>query len=129
MSKLQLKIKDTNNSYVTLNNIKNLRFTLHNYKEEIKEISSFGWKKALNYSGNRYIIVKINGILDCMLADKLLHDYAMLSSINDYEMNCSASEKINLRCSIELYERYYDSNTFDSFTVILTSIGAVDILH
>ncbi|MBV0899463.1 MAG: hypothetical protein KTV77_01680 [Wolbachia endosymbiont of Fragariocoptes setiger] len=120
MSKLQLKIKDTNNHYVTLRNIKNLRFTLHNYKEEIEEVSSFGWKRALNYSGNRYILVKINGILDCMLADKLL---------NDYEMNCNASEKINLRCSIELYERYYDSSTFDSFTVILTSVGAVNILH
>lgn len=129
MSKLQLKIKNRSNGYVTLNNIRNLRFTLRNNREEIKEISSFGWRKALDCSGSRYIAIRINGILDCVLADKLLHESAMLNSINDYEINCGANEKISLQCSIELYERYYDPAAFDNFTVVLISSGIVNTFH
>ncbi|MDD9331876.1 MAG: hypothetical protein PV340_04615 [Wolbachia sp.] len=47
----------------------------------IKDISSFGWRKTLDCAGNRYITVRINVILDCALADRLLHDFAMLNSI------------------------------------------------
>lgn len=126
MKKLQLRIKDYDNNYVTLNNIRNLRFTLRNNREEIKEISSLGWRKALDYAGSRYITIKINGILDCMIADRLLHNSAMLNSINDYEIHYGDEEKMSLQCSVELYERYYDPAAFDNFTVILTSTGVVN---
>ncbi len=33
MSKLQLKIKDHDNNFIVLNNIRNLRFTLRNNRE------------------------------------------------------------------------------------------------
>ncbi|WP_253299757.1 phage tail protein [Wolbachia endosymbiont of Chironomus riparius] len=127
MSKLQLKIKNDHNEYVILNNIKNLRFILRNNREETKDISSFGWRGILDCAGSRYITIKINGILDCMLADKLLHNSAMLNSINNYEIDYGT--KINLQCAIELYERYYDPTTFDSFTIILTSTGTVNSFH
>jgi len=126
MKKLQLRIKDYDNNYVPLNNIRNLRFTLRNNREEIKEISSLGWRKALDYAGSRYITIKINGILDCMIADRLLHNSAMLNSINDYEIHYGDEEKMSLQCSVELYERYYDPAAFDNFTVILTSTGVVN---
>ncbi|WP_225537981.1 hypothetical protein [Wolbachia endosymbiont of Mansonella perstans] len=46
MSKLQLKIKDHDNNFVVLNNIRNLGFTLPNNREEIRDISSFAGKSA-----------------------------------------------------------------------------------
>ncbi|WP_225536417.1 hypothetical protein [Wolbachia endosymbiont of Mansonella ozzardi] len=47
MSKLQLKIKDHDNSFVVLNNIRNLRFTLRNNREEIRDISFLAGEKFL----------------------------------------------------------------------------------
>ncbi len=52
MSKLQLKIKDHDNNFIVLNNIRNLRFTLHNNREEVKDISFFGWRKVFNCAGS-----------------------------------------------------------------------------
>ncbi|BET34801.1 MULTISPECIES: phage tail tube protein [Wolbachia] len=129
MSKLQLKIKGHDNNFVVLNNIRNLRFTLRNNKEEMKEISSFGWRKVLDCAGSRKITIKINGILNSVLADELLRNSAMLNSNNDYEISFNAKEKIKLRCSVELYERYYDPATFDSFTVVLASAEVVNTFH
>ncbi|MDN5248248.1 MAG: hypothetical protein QWI36_03880 [Wolbachia endosymbiont of Tyrophagus putrescentiae] len=129
MNKLQLKIKDYNNDYVSLNNIKNLRFTLRNNIEEIKDVSYFGWRKILDYGGSRYITIKINGILDCMLADRLLHNSAITNSTNDYEISLNTKDRINLQCSIELYERYYDPIAFDSFTIVLASTGVIHKFH
>jgi uncharacterized lipoprotein YajG len=108
MSKLQLKIKDHYNNIIVLNNIRNLRFTLHNNREEIKDISSFGWRKVLDCAGSRHITIKIHGILDSVSADELLRNSAMLNSNNDYEISFNTKEKIRLRCSVELYEMYYD---------------------
>ncbi|WP_341821437.1 phage tail tube protein [Wolbachia endosymbiont (group A) of Myopa testacea] len=129
MSKLQLKIKDHDNNFIVLNNIRNLRFTLRNNREEVKDISSFGWRKVLDCAGSRHITIKINGILDSVLADELLRNSAILNSNNDYEINFNTKEKIRLRCSIELYERYYDPAAFDSFTVILASAEVVNAFH
>ncbi|WP_341808233.1 phage tail tube protein [Wolbachia endosymbiont (group E) of Neria commutata] len=129
MTKLQLKIKDNDNNFVILNNIRNLRFTLRNNREEVKDISSFGWRKVLDCAGSRYITIKINGILDCVLADELLHNSAILNSTNDYEINFNAKENIKLRCSVELYERYYDPAAFNSFTVILASAEVINAFH
>ncbi|BFD47573.1 MAG: hypothetical protein DMENIID0003_06470 [Wolbachia endosymbiont of Sergentomyia squamirostris] len=131
MSKLQLKIKDHDNNFIVLNNIRNLRFTLRNNREEVKDISSFGWRKVLDCAGSRHITIKINGILDSVLADELLRNSAMLNSNNDYEISFNAKEKIRLRlrCSVELYERYYDPVTFDSFTIVLTSAEVVNAFH
>ncbi|WP_341823151.1 phage tail tube protein [Wolbachia endosymbiont (group A) of Clivina fossor] len=129
MSKLQLKIKDHDNNFIVLNNIRNLRFTLRNNREEVKDISSFGWRKVLDCAGSRHITIKINGILDSVLADKLLRNSAILNSNNDYEINFNTKEKIRLRCSVELYERYYDPAAFDSFTVILASAEVVNAFH
>lgn len=97
MSKLQLKIKGHDNNFVVLNNIRNLRFTLRNNKEEMKDISSFGWRKVLDCAGSRKITIKINGILNSVLADELLRNSAMLNSNNDYEISFNAKEKIKLR--------------------------------
>ncbi|NEV49022.1 hypothetical protein EUZ93_00595 [Wolbachia pipientis] len=129
MSKLQLKIKDHDNNFIVLNNIRNLRFTLRNNREEVKDISSFGWRKVLDCAGSRHITIKINGILDSVLADELLRNSAILNSNNDYEINFNTKEKIRLRCSVELYERYYDPAAFDSFTVILASAEIVNAFH
>lgn len=129
MTKLQLKIKDNDNNFVILNNIRNLRFTLRNNREEVKDISSFGWRKVLDCAGSRHITIKINGILDSVLADELLRNSAILNSNNDYEINFNTKEKIRLRCSVELYERYYDPAAFDSFTVILASAEVVNAFH
>ncbi|MBC6686674.1 hypothetical protein H9I48_05675 [Wolbachia pipientis] len=129
MSKLQLKIKDHDNNFIVLNNIRNLRFTLHNNREEMKDISSFGWRKVLDCAGSRHITIKINGILDSVLADELLRNSAISNSNNDYEINFNTKEKIRLRCSVELYERYYDPAAFDSFTVILASAEVVNAFH
>lgn len=129
MSKLQLKIKNHDNNFVSLNNIRNLRFTLRNDREGMKDIPSFGWRKVLDRAGSRNITVKINGILDNALADELLRNSAIMNSINEYEINFNVEEKLNLRCSIELYERYYDPVTFDSFTVVLTSAEVVNAFH
>ncbi|MFT4314740.1 MAG: phage tail tube protein [Wolbachia pipientis] len=129
MSKLQLKIKGHDNNFVVLNNIRNLRFTLRNNKEEMKDISSFGWRKVLDCAGSRKITIKINGILNSVLADELLRNSAMFNSNNDYEISFNAKEKIKLRCSVELYERYYDPATFDSFTVVLASAEVVNTFH
>ncbi len=129
MSKLQLKIKDHDNNFIVLNNIRNLRFTLRNNREEVKDISSFGWRKVLDSAGSRDITIKINGILDSVLADELLRNSAILNSNNDYEISFNTKEKIRLRCSVELYERYYDPVTFDSFTVVLTSAEVVNAFH
>ncbi|WP_265021587.1 phage tail protein [Wolbachia endosymbiont (group A) of Icerya purchasi] len=129
MSKLQLKIKGHDNNFIVLNNIRNLRFTLRNNREEVKDISSFGWRKVLDSAGSRHITIKINGILDSVLADELLRNSAMLNSNNDYEISFNAKENIRLRCSVELYERYYDPVTFDSFTVVLTSAEVVNAFH
>ncbi|WCR53897.1 MAG: hypothetical protein PG981_000919 [Wolbachia endosymbiont of Ctenocephalides orientis wCori] len=129
MSKLQLKIKNHDNNFVSLNNIRNLRFTLRNDREDIKDIPSFGWRKVLDRAGSRNITVKINGILDNALADELLRNSAIMNSINEYEINFNVEEKLNLRCSIELYERYYEPVTFDSFTVVLTSAEVVNAFH
>ncbi|WP_168464290.1 phage tail tube protein [Wolbachia endosymbiont of Ctenocephalides felis wCfeT] len=129
MNKLRLKIKDNNNNFVVLNNIKNLRFTLSNNKEEIKDIPSLGWRKVLDCAGNRHITIKINGILDSILADELLRNSAMINSVNDYEIDFNIREKVKLRCSIELYERYYDTSAFDSFTVVLASSEIVGPFH
>lgn len=41
MSKLQLKIKGHDNNFVVLNNIRNLRFTLRNNREENKRYFLF----------------------------------------------------------------------------------------
>lgn len=125
MSKLQLKIKDHDNNFVVLNNIRNLRFTLRN----IRDISSFGWRKVLDCAGSRHITIKINRILDSVLADELLRNSAMLNSNNDDEISFNAKEKIRLRCSVELYERYYDPAAFDSFTVVLASAEVVTTFH
>ncbi len=46
MSKLQLKIKDHDNNFVVLNNIRNLRFTLRNNREEIKRYFLFWLEKS-----------------------------------------------------------------------------------
>lgn len=129
MSKLQLKIKDHDNNFIVLNNIRNLRFTLRNNREEVKDISSFGWRKVLDCAGSRHITIKINGILDSVLADELLRNSAISNSNNDYEINFNTKEKIRLRCSVELYERYYDPAAFDSFTVILASAEVVNAFH
>ncbi|WP_264688317.1 phage tail protein [Wolbachia endosymbiont (group A) of Sympetrum striolatum] len=129
MSKLQLKIKDHDNNFIVLNNIRNLRFTLRNNREEVKDISSFGWRKVLDCAGSRHITIKINGILDSVLADELLRNSAILNSNNDYEINFNTKEKIRLRCLVELYERYYDPAAFDSFTVILASAEVVNAFH
>ncbi|WP_341812546.1 phage tail tube protein [Wolbachia endosymbiont (group A) of Conops quadrifasciatus] len=129
MSKLQLKIKDHDNNFIVLNNIRNLRFTLRNNREGVKDISSFGWRKVLDCAGSRHITIKINGILDSVLADELLRNSAILNSNNDYEINFNTKEKIRLRCSVELYERYYDPAAFDSFTVILASAEVVNAFH
>lgn len=129
MSKLQLKIKNHDNNFVSLNNIRNLRFTLRNDREGMKDIPSFGWRKVIDRAGSRNITVKINGILDNALADELLRNSAIMNSINEYEINFNVEEKLNLRCSIELYERYYDPVTFDSFTVVLTSAEVVNAFH
>ncbi|WP_264329286.1 phage tail protein [Wolbachia endosymbiont (group A) of Andrena hattorfiana] len=129
MSKLQLKIKDHDNNFIVLNNIRNLRFTLRNNREEVKDISSFGWRKVLDCAGSRHITIKINGILDSVLADELLRNSAILNSNNDYEINFNTKEKIRLRCSVELYERYYDPAAFDSFTVILASAEVINAFH
>nr|WP_253309380.1 phage tail tube protein [Rickettsia endosymbiont of Ceutorhynchus assimilis] len=129
MNKLQLKIKDHDNNFIVLNNIRNLRFTLRNNREEVKDISSFGWRKVLDCAGSRHITIKINGILDSVLADELLRNSAILNSNNDYEINFNTKEKIRLRCSVELYERYYDPAAFDSFTVILASAEVVNAFH
>ncbi|WP_333023333.1 phage tail tube protein [Wolbachia endosymbiont of Pentidionis agamae] len=124
---LQLKIKDENGNFSVLKNIKNLRFALHNNQEEIKSIYSFGWKRMLNFAGSRYVVIRINGIIDSMNADKLLRDSAMQNSINDYEIEFNNGEKIKLQCSVELYERYYDPTEFDSFSVVLASTGIINI--
>lgn len=129
MSKLQLKIKGHDNNFIVLNNIRNLRFTLRNNREEVKDISSFGWRKVLDCAGSRHITIKINGILDSVLADELLRNSAISNSNNDYEINFNTKEKIRLRCSVELYERYYDPAAFDSFTVILASAEVVNAFH
>ncbi|OAL97653.1 phage tail tube protein [Wolbachia endosymbiont of Dactylopius coccus] len=129
MSKLQLKIKDHDNNFIVLNNIRNLRFTLRNNREEVKDISSFGWRKVLDSAGSRHITIKINGILDSVLADELLRNSAILNSNNDYEISFNTKEKIRLRCSVELYERYYDPAAFDSFTVVLASAEVVNAFH
>ncbi|MFP3015696.1 MAG: phage tail tube protein [Wolbachia sp.] len=129
MSKLQLKIKDHDNNFIVLNNIRNLRFTLRNNREEMKDISSFDWRKVLDCAGSRHITIKINGILDSVLADELLRNSAISNSNNDYEINFNTKEKIRLRCSVELYERYYDPAAFDSFTVILASAEVVNAFH
>ncbi|WP_353272689.1 hypothetical protein [Wolbachia endosymbiont (group A) of Urophora cardui] len=129
MSKLQLKIKDHDNNFIVLNNIRNLRFTLRNNREEVKDISSFSWRKVLDCARSRHITIKINGILDSVLADELLRNSAILNSNNDYEINFNTKEKIRLRCSVELYERYYDPAAFDSFTVILASAEVVNAFH
>ncbi|WP_425383618.1 phage tail tube protein [Wolbachia endosymbiont (group A) of Melieria omissa] len=109
--------------------MRNLRFTLRNNREEVKDISSFGWRKVLDSAGSRHITIKINGILDSVLADELLRNSAILNSNNDYEISFNTKEKIRLRCSVELYERYYDPVTFDSFTVVLTSAEVVKAFH
>lgn len=129
MSKLQLKIKDHDNNFIVLNNIRNLRFTLRNNREEMKDISSFGWRKVLDCARSRHITIKINGILDSVLADELLRNSAISNSNHDYEINFNTKEKIRLRCSVELYERYYDPAAFDSFTVILASAEVVNAFH
>lgn len=121
MSKLQFKIKNHDNNFVSLHNIRNLRFTLRNDREDMKDILSFGWRKVIDRAGSRNITIKINGILDDALADELLRSSAIMNSINEYEIDFNTQKKLRLRCSIELYERYYDPVTFDSFTVVLTS--------
>ncbi len=102
---------------------------MRNNREEVKDISSFGWRKVLDCAGSRHITIKINGILDSVLADELLRNSAILNSNNDYEINFNTKEKIRLRCSVELYERYYDPAAFDSFTVILASAEVVNAFH
>ncbi len=128
MTNLEFKIKNQSDEFITLNSIKNLRLTLRTKGEEVNSIYSLGWKQALSYSGTKYITVKVNGILDCMIADKLLCQYAFENAVSDYEISFSSSgEKITLQCLIELYERYYDPSNFDSFTLILASAGVVNL--
>lgn len=127
MTDLELKVKDRSGEFITLKSIKNLRLTLRTKAEEENNVFSLGWKQTLSYSGTKYITIKVNGILDCKVADKLLCKYAFANAVSDYEISFSSSgEKISLKCLIELYERYYDPNDFDSFTLVLTSVGAVN---
>ncbi|WP_246210000.1 hypothetical protein [Wolbachia endosymbiont of Atemnus politus] len=112
MSKLQLKVKDHDKNYIVLNNKRNLRLTLRNNREEIRDISSFGWRKVLDCAGSRYITIKINRILDSVLSDELLLKSAMLNSNNDNEISFNAKATIRLNCSVELYEGYYDPAAF-----------------
>ncbi|WP_434732386.1 phage tail tube protein [Wolbachia endosymbiont of Zygogramma bicolorata] len=99
MSKLQLKIKDHDNNFIVLNNIRNLRFTLRNNREEVKDISSFGWRKVLDCAGSRHITIKINGILDSVLADELLRNSAILNSNNDVTVH---GDKVVYKVSIKV---------------------------
>lgn len=125
---LEFKIKNQDGEFITLKSIKNLRLTLRTKAEEENNVFSLGWRQTLSYSGTKYITIKVNGILDCKVADKLLCKYAFANAVGDYEISFSSNgEKISLKCLIELYERYYDPSNFDSFTLILTSAGAVNL--
>ncbi|GHM57967.1 MAG: hypothetical protein sL5_01190 [Candidatus Mesenet longicola] len=125
---IEFKVKDQNGNFVTLKSVKNLRLTLRTKAEEENNVFSLGWKQTLSYSGTKYITIKVNGVLDCKVADKLLCKYAFANAVSDYEISFSSSgEKISLQCLIELYERYYDPSNFDSFTLTLVSAGVVNL--
>ncbi|AAZ68423.1 phage tail tube protein [Ehrlichia canis] len=118
---IQLQIKDYNNSFFSLNNIKSLRISLHNKNEYIKNIHLSGWKSALENSGNKYIIFKIQGIVDCSPANQLLQQFSFNNDIIELKIIINEKETISAKCIIELYERYYESSNFDNFNTVFIS--------
>ncbi|ABD44788.1 phage major tail 2 family protein [Ehrlichia chaffeensis str. Heartland] len=122
---IELQIKDSNNSFSSLNNIKSLRISLHNKNEYIKNISLSGWKTALENSGNRYVIFKVQGIIDYSSANQLLQQYSFNNDIIDLKIIINKKEVISAKCIIELYERYYESSNFDNFNMVLISYKKV----
>ena len=122
---IQLQIKDFNNSFSPLSNIKSLRISLHNKNEYIKNISLSGWKTALENSGNKHVIFKINGIIDYSPANQLLQQYSFNNDIMELKITINKKEVISAKCIIELYERYYESSNFDNFNTILISYKKV----
>ena len=118
---IQLQIKDYNNSFFSLNNIKSLRISLHNKNEYIKNIHLSGWKSALENSGNKYIIFKIQGIIDYSPANHLLQQFSFNNDIIELKIIINEKETISAKCIIELYERYYESSNFDNFNTVLIS--------
>ncbi|QGR02461.1 hypothetical protein EDL79_02125 [Ehrlichia ruminantium] len=120
-----LQIKDPNNKFIPLNNIKNLKMGLHNKNEYTKNISSSGWKNVLCNSGNKYIIFKISGIIDYSYADKLLQIFSFKNEIAEFKITINKKEIISTKCIIETYERYYEPNNFDNFNTTLISTEKV----
>ena len=118
---IQLQIKDFNNTFIPLNSIKSLKISLHNKNEYIKNILSLGWKSALDNSGNKYAIFKIYGIIDYSAADQLLQKHSFNNSIIEFKIIIHEKEIISGKCTIEMYERYYESSNFDNFNIMLIS--------
>ncbi|GAT75253.1 hypothetical protein EHRUM1_03950 [Ehrlichia ruminantium] len=116
-----LQIKDSNNHFISLNNIKNLKMSLHNKNEYTKNISLSGWKNVLYNSGNKYIIFRISGIIDYSPADKLLQFYSFNNEIAEFKIIINEKETISTKCIVETYERYYEPNNFDNFSTTLVS--------
>ncbi|QXK91942.1 hypothetical protein HL033_04335 [Neoehrlichia mikurensis] len=119
------KFKDLEGNFILLKNIKSVRLTLRNKGDDIKNIYSIGWKNILENSGDKYIVIKISGILDYSFADQLLRQYSFANSIVESELIFYDKEKILIKCIIELYERYYEVNKFDNFNVTLISTSKV----
>ena len=118
---IQLQIKNFNNTFISLNSIKSLKITLHNKNEYTKNIISSGWKSALDNSGNKYIIFKIYGIIDYSPADQVLQKHSFSNNIIEFKITIHEKEVISGKCTIDLYERYYESSSFDSFNIVLIS--------
>ncbi|KJV68853.1 phage tail tube protein [Candidatus Neoehrlichia procyonis] len=119
------KFKDLEGNFIFLHNIKNIRFTLRNKNDDIKSIYSLGWKNILENSGDKHIVIKINGILDYEIADRLLRQYSFNNSMMECELIFYNKEKVLIKCVIELYERYYEVSRFDDFYITLVSTGKV----
>ncbi|MEH0831432.1 phage tail tube protein [Anaplasma bovis] len=120
--------EDKSAKYLTLQDIKSVRFALHNRNSNTKDTFSDGWNNCLPKAGNKHIIFKVNGISCGSHAERILRECAFSNASIDCALSSSfhSNEVIHAKCFVELYEKFYEVGDLEIFSVVLMSSGIVN---
>ena len=115
--------------YLTLQDIKSLKFALHNRNSNMKDLFSYGWNNYLPKAGSKHIVFKVNGISCGSHAERVLKECAFSNASVECALSSSfhnSNEVIHAECFVELYEKFYEAGDLEIFSVVLMSSGIVN---